>query len=420
MASPVDTSVKYLHSEMSGAPVLIGRKSSLNAFLHATLVTGFDLKTVTSLSVTGGVARVLYSAPHSAEVESVILIDGITGALASLNGEQKITAKPAAGELQFKTTLADGTATGTITIKMAPLGWSRVYQEGDVSVYKSNDVMSSGHCLRVDDTDAMHVRVLGYETMSDANTGTGRFPLTSQVAGPTPALGGYWSKGSNASDNPIGWTFFGDTRFFMYGPKAYQSQYADANSRAQYGLAHLRGFGDPLALRPSGDPYGTVLGCGISEDHYYSTNAGVGSFSLGIGASLFTPRNFTGLGTSTPHHCFTYASPMGVENLSGCARTYHGDFPSPIDGGLRLSGRFMRNQGGEPANCSVRADIPGILYVPMGRVAASLPAKTVIKGTGKWLGRSLVAVAAGDTNTSMTNSPDASGITFVDITGPWR
>ncbi|EPD32955.1 hypothetical protein HMPREF9701_06413, partial [Delftia acidovorans CCUG 274B] len=56
MASPVDTSVKHFLSSMTGAPVLSGTVGSMIALLDALLVTGFDTKTLTSLTVVGGVA----------------------------------------------------------------------------------------------------------------------------------------------------------------------------------------------------------------------------------------------------------------------------------------------------------------------------------------------------------------------------
>jgi hypothetical protein len=425
MTSPVDTSVKYFRSEMVGAPVLYGAVGSLIGLLDACLVNGFDLKTPSSLVVAAGVATLTYSGGHSAEVDSVLLIEGVTGALVALNGEQKITFKSAT-ELKFATAAAPGTAAGTITFKMAPCGWTKVFTGTNKAVYKSSDPMANGHFLRVDDTVALETRVTGYETMSDIDTGTGPFPTTSQlsVAGATnPAWGGYWSKGvASNTTNGIGWTFFGDTRLFMYGPKTYQSQLTMADAtRENFGQTHLRGFGDPISLRPSGDVYGTTLACSASTNH--ASGGSQGSFSLGLDGetgSLYTPRNWAGLGTSTMHNNRSFSMPNTVDTLSG-ATTYLGEFPSQIDGGLRLSERYMHKSliSGN-ADYAPRAVLPGILYVPQGKVFASLPPKTVIKGTGKWLNRSLVAVGVGSFSTDTQSGPDSSGITFMDITGPWR
>lgn len=426
MTSVVDTSVKTFHDKMEGAPQLNGQPNSLNAMLYALLVSGFGLKTVTSITVSAGVATVLYSAPHAAEKDSVILIDGVTGPLTTLNGEQKVTLKPAPGEIRFATSAPDGAAAGTITMKMAPLGWSRVWQDGNVSVYKSTDVMSNGHYLRVDDTDPIHARVKGFETMSSINVGTGQFPLAAQVSGSSPADGGYWPKSSVSNTYTVGWNFAGDTRFFMYAPQAYQGTYpeTDTYSRRRYVCSNFKGFGDPIALRPSGDPYGTVLACCTAPNQYSYAN--YGSFSQSASSpdgGIFSPRAYNALGTSLAQDTLTYALSATVdEPASGQHTSALGRFPSDIDGGLRLAKRFIRTRSPtSQADYAPRADVPGLVYIPQSQCYRAFPERSTVQGSGQWAGRTLVAVPIWSSySTDIIGSPDSVGVILVDKTGPWR
>lgn len=67
----------WYHSEETGAPTLNNAAGSLIAVLDALLTTGFNVKAVTSVSVSGGVATAVISA-HGYEVGKTLLIAGAT------------------------------------------------------------------------------------------------------------------------------------------------------------------------------------------------------------------------------------------------------------------------------------------------------------------------------------------------------
>ena len=87
--------------------------------------------------------------PVGVLVEGVVgvLVDGVTGSMTALNGEQRVTAATAT-TLQFATAVADGTATGTITVKTAPAGWQKLYTGTNKAAFKSLAVESLGMLLR--------------------------------------------------------------------------------------------------------------------------------------------------------------------------------------------------------------------------------------------------------------------------------
>lgn len=180
MASPVDTSVKHFYSAMAASPALSGTAGALLSTLDACLVTGFGTKAADSAVITGGVCRLSFaSGVSAAKQEAVILVTGATPA--ALNGEQKVTAV-ANGWVEFKTALPDGAVTGSITFKVAPLGWEKVFSKTNVTVYRPTDPASTRPFIRVDDSNAAFARVQMYESMTDVDTGSGV----------TPALAGGW------------------------------------------------------------------------------------------------------------------------------------------------------------------------------------------------------------------------------------
>ena len=406
MASPVDTSVKHFLSSMTGAPVLSGTVGSMIALLDALLVTGFDTKTLTSLTVAGGVATAAFAGQHSAMVDSVILVAGVAGGPAGWaghNGEQKVTGV-GAGLVRFATTLPDGTYTGTISIKMAPAGWVKAFTGTNIAVYQSADPLSSKMLLRVDDTTTMWARVRGFENMQDANTGTGLFPLDSQTAG-----GGYWAKSAAANNTPVNWAFAADSRFF------YTSVQPGSSGAANRQVGVIRAFGDPISTRPSGDPYASLLNYSTSTSGIeYQYDNCLSNTSPGQSAC---PRAYSGLGSCVLHRMTVWGGGTSVYQCSGCTNI-HGSFPNPIDGGLYLTKRFIATTD---SNSLPRAELPGSYHMLQGSAYDSFRWGDKVPGTGGLAGKVLMAIHGnnGNSMTSTSNSSNTS-IVFVDVSGPWR
>lgn len=398
MTSVVDTSVKHFTSAMLNAPVLNGVAGSLISLLDACLKDGFDLKTATSLVVADGVATLAYSGTHSATVDCVILVAG--SSIADLNGEQRVT-EVAAGVVKFATDAADGTATGTITFKIAPAGWTKPFSGTNLAAYQSADPEGTGCYLRVDDTGTTAARVVGYESMSAISTGTGPFPTTAQMNG-----GGYWTKSVNANANANNWALIADGRFFII------DVLPGTGLSASYLQSITRCFGDAIPLRPAGDAYSCVLS--------YSSTSSVanqhdGSLGTGTVVQNAMPRSYSGLGSSSLHCSIAYTGNSGSTSGSD---SLMGNFPSVIDGGLRLSRKYFATQN---SNSPPRADVPGYYWVPQSQVYDTFRWNDRIDGTGPLAGRRLLAVTPAASNIGSSPSTSSNtGIGFVDITGPWR
>ena len=398
MASPVDTSVKYITSDMPGAPVLNGVIGALVALTDACLNTGFGLRAVTSLVVAGGVATL--TVPNDVKngnlLHSVVLVDGVTGPLVALNGEQKLTAVSST-QLKFATAAADGTATGTITIKQAPLGFDKVFSGTNTAVYRSPNVLGTRMFVRLSDTVALSARIVGYESMSDVDVGVGPFPTSGQMAG-----GGHIPKSSAANANVVRWAVVGDSRGFFLSVQGY---HGNAPSSSNHYGGQNRYIGDLIPTRPGGDPFAFSLG--YSSDTAYSNYPGVVDGPPSAFQAM--PRAHPGLGGSVLHTVYAYTGGFAYSGADGTL----GAFPSAVDGGLRLSRRYAS----EGVNQPPRGDFPGLLTVPQSGVGNYIAPWTFTPGSGALAGRQLLALPCSPGSSSY---PNIGGISFVDVTGPWR
>lgn len=426
MTSPVDTSVKFFTNKMVNAPVLTKSVGSLIALLDACLVLGFDTKAATSVNIANGVATVAFPGEHSAEPHTVILVSGATGSYTALNGEQKVVSK-GVGTLTFATNVAAGTAAGTISFKMAPAGWEKTYSAGDIGVYRSKNVESSRMYLRVEDSGLPEgpgfARVRAFETMTDANTGLRPFPSDQDLVNsgnPFDGRGGYWTKGYSAGQDtvPIQWEVFADSRMFYYCPAGYSGE----NPNYQhYEIGPMLGFGDPVARRLGGDPYSAVLGCGRNYQDAQSYPPSM-SFDKNMGDSgrFWFARDWTGMGTARRTRPWAYGMSSGT--VSGQSDGLGaGIFPNPVDGSLVYIARHLRSGWDDTIENQVpRAGIPGIYSILQNRVYPLIKRGTLVPGSGATAGRILYGRLSGEMTSDPIANPTSTGVSLVDVTGPWR
>ncbi|WP_431152542.1 hypothetical protein [Acidovorax facilis] len=386
MTSPVDTSVKWARSSMPGAPTLTRAAGSLIALLDALLVNGWGQQTASSVVVAGGVATATFPTDHAAAKHAVVLVDGVTGTLTALNGEQKVTAV-APNVIKWATAAADGAATGTITVKMAPAGFAKPFTGTNLAAYKSAHPAAHGQYLRVADTTVESARAVGYETMTAISTGTGLFPSAAQVSG-----GAYWGKSDATSGTtPSPWLFASDGRIF------YLMVQGCFESNAGLGHAVLA-FGDLVPESPAGDPFATVL-AGSPDSGW---NAVGGNYVIDYGAvnyAVATPRVFLGTGTSS-RGCASTESRFGASS---------DPLPNPITGAIPLSRIGYK----DTVAGFQRATFPGLLYCINPKAEALIANHQVVELPG---GKAYAASFHGNQVyvSSMLN------VAMLDIIGPWR
>lgn len=390
------TSVKFFHSAMPNAPVLSGTAGSLIAVLDACLANGFGLKTADSIVVAGGVATATFSTGHSFEPDTIMLVAEATPA--GLNGEKRVLTTSTNTVTFSAAGIPDLTATGTITAKLAPAGWVKAFSATNLTAYRSLDVESTRMFLRVDDTGTTNARVVGYENMTDVNTGTAAFPSSSQVAG-----GGWWPKANSAGATARAWTLVADSKGFWLHIHTGTTTPGIAGS--------VWGFGDFASLK-SGDPYACQLFCAKSDIAGFNGATPYSVEHCGyspVADSGYIARSYTSLGGSVAGATFVTAGWQATSGASGyVSNTTMPLYPNGPDNGLALSGKSVV----EPDVC-LRGHTRGI-YMVVQKCHDKFNWRDKIDGQGALLGRKLVAIKCG-----APPGTSSMGLVFVDITGPW-
>lgn len=394
--------VTHINSEMRGAPIITGNaRGNLIAAIDAWRL-GFGQVTTIGVTVSGGVATATLQPSQGFDLHTVIEVAGATTP-AALNGKSRvIEVNGDKTVIKFPTDAPNGTATGTITIKVAGSGWDKPFSAANKGVYRSADVLGARHFYRIDESGGVTnmARARGFENMTTVDAGTGLYPTNTQANG-----GGYWPKSSQANASPIRYDIVGDSRF------VYISMAPGMGDLVDYNSGILRGFGDPIALNPAGDPFAACISCNQTSG---ASDAQLGAFDnyaqLGTGV-VFSARSRAATGT---------AKDMGTRPFVGAVGGFSGEdstlgpFPDPVDGRLKFSQIFIHDDSVGNVY-TPRAVLPGLLRVPQSGVLAAVQARDYVVGSGALEGRILMAL-----RTSMYPQGYANAVSFVDLTGPWR
>lgn len=347
----------WYSSDEVGAPALNNAAGSLIALLDAILTTGFNVKSVTSISVAAGVATAVISA-HGYGVGKTIALAGATPS--GLNSSFEVTAVVDSNTVRFAAPgVADGTVSGTITARRAPLGWTKAYAGTNTAIYQRTDPLATGMLLRIDDTGtgnaaATYARALMLESASSIDTYGAITPTAAQVPG-----GLYIGKGaSTAAAKP--WVAVGDGRtlyLFTEHPTLPVSSYS--------GLSAFT-FGDISSWRSSGDAYGCIIGGASSSsiESLLSYSTASNSFSPGVYAAR--PTNFVG-GSIAVRMQGRGSGYAGLEYGVSAA------YPSPVDGGMAMELSVLVRENTSTSGYPMRGLMRGLAH-PLGVVPAELHA----------------------------------------------
>lgn len=393
----METSIKYFHSGMAGAPQISGTAGALKDVLDACLVNGWGLVSVSSIVVSGGIATATIPGGHSFDTDTIALISG--AAVSALNGEKRLSTT-STGAITFPATgVPDGTVTGSITAKIAPLGWMRAFSGTNAAVYAPSDVTATGCLLRIDDTTTTTARAVGYESMTSLDVGSNAFPTAAQVSG-----GAYVPKSSQSNSTAAKWKLFGTGKVFhlwiAYNTATYPNDFALVIS-----------FGDfPTYRNP--DPWCAGLLAATATVTYSSPGT---SDSPNIGnvtatAGLWFARDYAGAAKSVAM-VRRALIPAGATSYSG--RQTPTDWPAgpdPLSGSVDVTAIVIC----EPGSFLIRSYFPGVHFC-LNALGSGYPSGSVMTPiSGPLSGRRLIALQI-----EGTSSASSSGRIFVDAAGPW-
>ena len=383
--------VYTFESSMTGAPVLSGTAGALRAVPKSCLVDGFGAGAVATLTVAAGIATAAFAGAHPYRVGTIAQFGGATPA--GLNGQKRILSTTASAITFDATGIADGTATGTITHKVAAAGWQELFAGSVTNVLclKPTVVEATGCVLRIDDSGTTNARVRAYEAMTDASTGTGPTPLESQLAG-----GLFWPKSSVASTLARTWYLVADERgFYLAVAPAGGDRYT-----LLYG-------GDITSLK-SGDAYGYLLtGNQADQTNTSSVPDGcVGYSHRSARTGAYLVRAHTAIGQSTAvQRLGAHHNGSTADVYAGTAGYSVGTYPNGPNNGLMTGALELHALG-------IRGTLPGLLH-PVQDCGNAFATGAIVDGTGDLAGRRLMAIRTG---------PPAGGTVgtvFIDVTGPW-
>ncbi len=394
--------VKWYSSNMQGAGNLGDTtEGALTSLLKSILVTGFGTLAINALSfdTAKGWAVATFTGGHAYLQDSVVQVDGVSPA--AYNGEHRVmlvTSTQVWFELDGGNPGAAGSG-ASMTMKVAPLGWSLTHESGDgkVAIYRPANISESGNVsLRIDNTAfsgwsgptymGYLAKVQMVEDVTDINT----FTLINDAR---------WPATARYSDKR--WDLIGDSQLFYFLPA-----YAAASYQALYCFGYIK------SLRP-GDRYHAIA------LNYPTTSADDSTRRWGSGAGI-TYSSYYNQGLSFDDSNYRvmarpYSQLFGVVGwwMKGLFPRFGTGMsvPNGPDNGFYMSTDPIMVL--ETAN-HLRGYLPGLIC-PFGSVTAwnrknfnSLPA----------LPNKLVRfIHAAYVESTVNGGPTMMGF---DLTGPWR
>jgi len=235
-------------------------------------------------------------------------------------------------------------------------GWTKAFSGTNVAVYRQG-TGSNQFYLRVDNsTNAVASGVIGYETMSNVNTGTGPFPTDGQVSG-----GLFMRQSASTDATARAWLIAADEKRFFF--------WVNSDNAATSGLSTAAGvpamyFGD-IFSDVAGDAYHTVI--------IASTNTPINSHQLAM--------QTTSIGSAIPGHFMARASSQlggSIQVLKTCTNMVSSNptigaaglgYPDPATTGLVLLPIIM--QEFISANLTIRGRLPGLWGVAHSNTAGN-------------------------------------------------
>ena len=425
------TAVKYFTNVMEGAPQLTNTWGCMVDLLDACLVNGFNLKPITSITNTNGVATATIDAGHLYQVNQVLLIAGASDP--AYNGEVRVQSVTSTTfSYAIRGTPASPASGDTLTVKVAPLGFEKVFSSTNKGVYRSKNVLSNRPYLRVDNACAA-----GYDTsyakkakvgmaqgMSDIDTVVGAQapydPLQPNRNWETIGNGGegvvdgwykwYYAKcsymyqwvgdssraGIQEYNRP--WVLVGDDRgFYLF------------NEYGNTGGGHGRGgycFTDFESYR-QGDPFNTLL----AATDFNTSVSGAGAWgdtnnyfnrSLDMTGKILM-RDHTLLG-GNQRVGLTSLNTNNGQTISGRATGI--PFPNPVDYALLLHPTYLMQESSK----GLRGKLPGLMWVHNDQPLQDLD---IVDNVVGYTGRKFLLVKMNYSNEG------ACSTMALDITGPW-
>jgi hypothetical protein len=259
--------------------------------------------------------------------------------------------------------------------------WEKVFTGTNLAVYRSTDPNSTRLFLRVNDTALNDARVVGYETMSDVNTGTGPFPTGTQLSG-----GLYIRKSPQTTYDPRTWALYCDSRAFYFVCRPADPLY-------NYGWSSGLYFGDIVSYK-SDDAFHCAILANPGSTGEFVLNRIPGNVAGNVGA--YIARGKAQTGASLTFIRYAHRRHLFVGDT--------GSYPSP-DGKLHVW-----PVEGWDNDTALRGRLPGFFSPDSGTSVAD--GTIITDNTDGYAGRNFLI--------RMLSYSSSLYHGAFDLTGPWR
>ena len=239
------------------------------------------------------------------------------------------------------------------------LGWSKVFSGTNKAVYRA--ATGNRFYLRVDDSDNDVARVIGYEQMSDVDTGIDPFPLNSQIAG------GLYLRKTNGVTG--GWAVFGNATSFYFLPETEDVSWNSSSANSAGGQFF---FGQFNSFR-QGDAYATMIIGSINNTLGYG-NFGNFNASRSRISGHYVARSSIGntksiwVGKTSSRGSVNVDGGSNTRNICGDYSDYGINYPDTVTGKLTFGKmviyEYSVDSRSTSTNILLRGELPGI-WVPL-------------------------------------------------------
>lgn len=268
----------YIHSGMAGAPQYANANDNINGILEACLVNGFNTRTATSASASGGVLTLNFGANPGFEALQTVEI--AVSSVALVNGQHRVVTNASNQVTIAIPGLPDGAVGSSgagITIKQAGAGWSKPFSASTKAVFRPP--AGNRRYLRIVNAVGANTQARGYLDMTDVDTGVEPFPTVTQQATP-------------AAISNIDYNSPANTPWFLIATNKWM-HFELANALVPAFAIGSFWFGDPAGKTNVGDVYSTIIR--VQNLTYMPRN-----YAAAVGAVSVSERSVDGAQAAWP------------------------------------------------------------------------------------------------------------------------
>lgn len=204
------TQTKLFDFSDVGLDFCAGSKNLFPDRFKRMLVLGYNLQTVTSVSVAGNQVTFEYGVSHGYVADRVLKVS--SGPLAAINDGEFVIDSVTATSLTMTIDTAPISIAGGFTTVIAPLGWELVYEQANIHVYRFKNLDESDVFIRLCFQNIATRRncispCIGNSFEMNSGFITDDFSLSPNKAILSPGIDFKWEFGSVAANTHDNWTY---------------------------------------------------------------------------------------------------------------------------------------------------------------------------------------------------------------------